>query len=115
MFAPYVWAIEFGATKAERQRMERCGPRPVTVWNGGSAMFEEGWRAAGGGRFRQELAGQLDDIDRMPTVAGGETVILLHFPLPSAGVSVGMWRGRQQNDSLADSRRPARRSRCSRT
>ena len=35
-------------------------------------------------------------------VAVGETFILLHLPLPSVGVSVGMWRGRQQSDSLAD-------------
>ena len=36
-------------------------------------------------------------------VAAGETVILLHRPLPLAGVSTGMRSGRQQNDStLAD-------------
>ena len=32
----------------------------------------------------------------------GETVILLHTPLPLSGVSVWMERGCQQNDSLAD-------------
>ena len=32
----------------------------------------------------------------------GETVILLHPPLPFAGVSIAMVRGCQQNDSLAD-------------
>ena len=35
-------------------------------------------------------------------LAVGETVILLHLPLPVAGVSIVMERGRQQNDSLAD-------------
>ena len=37
-----------------------------------------------------------------PHLAIGETVILLHPPLPSAGVSIQMQKGRQQNDSLAD-------------
>ena len=36
-------------------------------------------------------------------LAVGETVILLHPPLPLVGVSIGMERGRQQNDrTLAD-------------
>ena len=35
-------------------------------------------------------------------IALGETVILLHPPLPLAGFSIGMQKGRQQNDSLAD-------------
>ena len=35
-----------------------------------------------------------------PTV--GETVILLHHPLPPAGVSIWMEKECQQNDSLAD-------------
>ena len=36
-------------------------------------------------------------------LAVGETsVILLHPPLPLLGVSIGMGRGCQQNDSLAD-------------
>ena len=40
---------------------------------------------------------------RMPsTLAVGETVILLHAPLPLVGVSIGMKRGCHQNDSLAD-------------
>ena len=34
--------------------------------------------------------------------AVGETIILLHLPLPSVGVSIGVERGCQQNDSLAD-------------
>ena len=33
--------------------------------------------------------------------AVGETVILLHLPLPAVGVSIVMERRRQQNDSLA--------------
>ena len=32
----------------------------------------------------------------------GETVILLHPPLPVAGVSIGMERECQQNDSIAN-------------
>ena len=36
------------------------------------------------------------------SVAVGETVILLHPPLPSVGVSIWMERERQQTDSLAD-------------
>ena len=35
-------------------------------------------------------------------LAVGETVILLHPPLPLVGVSIGMERGCQQNDSPAD-------------
>ena len=35
-------------------------------------------------------------------LAIGEVVVLLHLPLPLAGVSIGMERGCQQNDSLAD-------------
>ena len=38
----------------------------------------------------------------LPGLAAGETVILLHPPLPSAGVTIGMERGCQQNNSLAD-------------
>ena len=34
--------------------------------------------------------------------AVGETAILRHPLLASVGVSIWMWRGRQQNDSLAD-------------
>ena len=37
------------------------------------------------------------------TSAVDETVILLHPPLPSVGVSIVMERERQQNDSLARS------------
>ena len=39
---------------------------------------------------------------RFTQVAGGETVILLHPPLPLVGVSTVMDRGCQQNDCLAD-------------
>ena len=35
-------------------------------------------------------------------LAVGETVILLDHPLPLVGVSIGLQKGRQQNDSLAD-------------
>ena len=35
-------------------------------------------------------------------LAVGETVILLHPPLPGVGISIGMEGGCQQNDSLAD-------------
>ena len=35
-------------------------------------------------------------------IAVGETVILLHPPLPLVGVSIVVERGCQQNDSLAD-------------
>ena len=35
-------------------------------------------------------------------LAVGETVILLHSSLPLVDVSIGMERGCQQNDSLAD-------------
>ena len=37
-----------------------------------------------------------------PRLAVGETVILLHPPLPLVGVSIWMERGCQSNDSLAD-------------
>ena len=35
-------------------------------------------------------------------LAVGETVVLPHPPLPLVDVSIEVWRGRQQNDSLAD-------------
>ena len=35
-------------------------------------------------------------------VAVGETVFLLHPPLPLSGVSIGMWRGCQQDEESAD-------------
>ena len=38
----------------------------------------------------------------MAAVAVGETVIVLHPPLPFAGVSIGIKRGCHQNNSLAD-------------
>ena len=41
-------------------------------------------------------------LGKQPRLAVGETVTLLYPPLPSAGVSMGMQKGRQQNDSLAD-------------
>ena len=44
----------------------------------------------------------LDLIEGVRHLAVGETVILLHPPLPLAGVSIAMERERQQNDSLAD-------------
>ena len=34
----------------------------------------------------------------------GETVILLHPPLPFAGVSIGLQKGRQQNDGYLRAR-----------
>ena len=41
-------------------------------------------------------------VHRMPAgLAIGETVILLHPPLPLVGVSIVMERERQHNDSLA--------------
>ena len=39
---------------------------------------------------------------RTAAIAVGETVILLHPPLPLVGVPIGMERERQQNDSLAN-------------
>ena len=48
------------------------------------------------------------------SLAVGETVILLHSPLPLVGVSIVMERGCQQNDSVADGwSSPCRR--CSRS
>ena len=38
----------------------------------------------------------------LAAVAVGETVILLHLPLPLVGVSIETMRGCQQNDSLVD-------------
>ena len=40
--------------------------------------------------------------DMEPSLAVGETVILLHPPLHLAGVSIATERERQQNDSLAN-------------
>ena len=51
-------------------------------------------------------ASEREQSDRNSSVAQGlavdETVILLHPPLPVAGVSIVMERERQQNDSLVD-------------
>ena len=41
-------------------------------------------------------------ISELLDLAIGETVIVLHPPLPLVGVSIGMERGCQYNDSLAD-------------
>ena len=43
-----------------------------------------------------------DRADGPAELAVGETVILLHLPLPSVGVPIRMQRGCQYNDSLAD-------------
>ena len=61
--------------------------------------------------LRPECASQLLQVNGRARIADsephgacavGEAVILLHPPLPSAGVSTRMERGRQQNDGLAD-------------
>ena len=51
-----------------------------------------------------EAMGSLPDIMAVATahLAVGETVILLHPPLVVVGVSIGMEREHQQNDSLTD-------------
>ena len=49
----------------------------------------------------QTIGGTLRETP-MCVVAVGETVILLHPPRPLVGVSIGMERECQQNDSLAD-------------
>ena len=41
--------------------------------------------------------------DGVARMAVCETVILLHPPLPLVGISIGMERGCQQNDSLVRS------------
>ena len=47
--------------------------------------------------------GGLDRLERPGLAIGGEgSVILLHHPLPLAGVSIGMEKGCQQSGSLAD-------------
>ena len=43
-----------------------------------------------------------DHLQEALGLAIGETVILLHSPLPLVGVSIVMMRECQQNDSLAD-------------
>ena len=45
-------------------------------------------------------------------LAVGETVILLRSPLPLVGVSIGMERGCQQNDSVSPPARSARALPC---
>ena len=49
-------------------------------------------------RHRHRRRGELSAVD----LAIGETVILLHPPLPLVGVSIGMESERHQNDSLAN-------------
>ena len=51
----------------------------------------------------RRLARQRLHVDRpREPLAISETVILLHPPLPIVGVSIGMERERQQNDSLVN-------------
>ena len=63
----------------------------------------------GGGRSRMTAspAGRQDTAAggiyaQLAMLAPGETVILLHPPLPLVGVSIAMERERQQNDSLVN-------------
>ena len=42
------------------------------------------------------------DSNRLSRVAVGETVILMHPPLPLGGVLIGLKRGCPPNDTLAD-------------
>ena len=42
------------------------------------------------------------ELNERPRAAVDETVILLHPPLPLAGVSIVMEKERQQNDSLVN-------------
>ena len=77
------------------------GPPPSTaVSTGGSvqtcnASMLSYWTRYGSRRYGSETVGGAG-------IAVGETVILPHPPLPAVGVSIGMERGRQQNNSLAD-------------
>ena len=52
--------------------------------------------------FMQQRVETLHGMVGRVSLAVSETVILLHPPLTSVGVSIGMERERQQNDSLAD-------------
>ena len=52
--------------------------------------------------YELDLLTPLMEACRRADLAVGETVILLHPHLPLLGIAIGMERGRQQNDSLAD-------------
>ena len=77
-----------------------------------SPLTEE-WQAATRAKYELSTLGFLPErcLERLPAlyepwealVAVGETVILLHPPVPLSGVSMGINRGCRQNDrSLAD-------------
>ena len=83
------------AAQSPRQQGRRAGDRLLSSWPGGG-------RAAAGAKPSSRMRapvevgdaghGGLDVLgDQGLTV--DETVILLHPPLPSVGVSIGMWRG----------------------
>ena len=54
------------------------------------------------GEVRQGELVREERVGCRPSLAVGETVILLHHHLPSVCVLIGMGRGCQQNDSVAD-------------
>ena len=78
-----------------RRQEPGCSGRP-----GGEEGMEVADRDPAPGLRRP--AGAAARGDRRADLAVGETVILLHPPLPLVGVSIAMERERQQNDSLAD-------------
>ena len=99
-----------GVTGRRAPRLLRLGrPPPAVVgWRFrvrnaeplAAALLDEALERAGGGLDRELRAGgetSWQAASGGQELAVGETVILLHLPLPPAGVSIGMWRGRQQN------------------
>ena len=69
----------------------------LTIANsGGDGVILGGIEGGGGGRANAVA------LTQRVHIALGETVILLHHPLPLLGVSIGIKRGCHQNDSLAD-------------
>ena len=64
-----------------------------------SGVAQEDWGSA---YHEYAVEHTADYLAFVVAVAVGEIAILLHPSFPPTGVSVGMWRGRQQNDSHAD-------------
>ena len=79
-------------------------PPPIAVCRYARECWWQHWQCRGcpHAELAAFAAGLPREIDGLAQLAVGETVILLHLPLPLVGPSIVMWRERHQNDGLAD-------------